>query len=241
MVHQVKAPRPGHLFHPKLWVLRYVDDEGDERFRLVCGSRNLTHDRAWDAAISLDGRRTLQPHKLNRPLADLLASLPARVSAGVPADERRELPNSPMPSGTSSGSGRTTPSTTTTGSRSMSSAADIGRDRTWRGTAASSSLRSSTTSALSRRGLTEQGIVYSSREPKNSMLSAPGGVSGSLTMAIFGCSTRTRRSPIPNRRRPACAGRSPVSTPRSSSSSATGRRTLHRLREHNRRRLGRQR
>jgi hypothetical protein len=86
MVHQVKAPRPGHLFHPKLWVLRYVDDEGDERFRLVCGSRNLTHDRAWDAAISLDGRRTLQPRKLNRPLADLLVSLPARVAAGVPDD-----------------------------------------------------------------------------------------------------------------------------------------------------------
>jgi hypothetical protein len=86
MVHQVKAPRPGRLFHPKLWVLRYVDDEGEERFRLVCGSRNLTHDRAWDAAITLDGRRTRRPRKRNRPLADLLASLPARVTAGVPAD-----------------------------------------------------------------------------------------------------------------------------------------------------------
>ena len=82
MVHQVRAPRRGHLFHPKLWILRFVDDD-DERFRLVCGSRNLTHDRAWDAAICLEGRRTLQPRKLNRPLADLLASLPARVAAGV--------------------------------------------------------------------------------------------------------------------------------------------------------------
>lgn len=32
IVHQVKAPRPGHLFHPKLWVLRYVHDDESERF-----------------------------------------------------------------------------------------------------------------------------------------------------------------------------------------------------------------
>lgn len=85
MVHQVKAPRPGHLFHPKLWVLRYVnDDDGEERFRLVCGSRNLTHDRAWDVVISLEGRRTLQRRAVNRPVADLLRSLTSRVPAGVP-------------------------------------------------------------------------------------------------------------------------------------------------------------
>ena len=41
MVHQVKAPRPGHVFHPKLWVLRFANDDGEERYRLVCGSRNL--------------------------------------------------------------------------------------------------------------------------------------------------------------------------------------------------------
>lgn len=87
MIHQVKAPTPGHLFHPKLWVLRYVnDDDGEERFRLVCGSRNLTHDRAWDVVISLEGRRTLQRRAVNRPVADLLTSLTSRVPTGVPAE-----------------------------------------------------------------------------------------------------------------------------------------------------------
>lgn len=86
MVHQVKAPTPGHLFHPKLWVLRFANDDGEERFRLVCGSRNLTHDRAWDVVISLDGRRTLQRRAVNRPIADLVASLVTRVPAGVPAE-----------------------------------------------------------------------------------------------------------------------------------------------------------
>ncbi len=86
MVHQVKAPRPGHLFHPKLWVLRFANDDGDERYRLVCGSRNLTNDRAWDAVINLDGRRTLQRRAVNRPVADFLTSLADRVPAGLPRE-----------------------------------------------------------------------------------------------------------------------------------------------------------
>ena len=91
MVHQVKAPRPGHLFHPKLWVLRFANNDGEERYRLVCGSRNLTHDRAWDVVVSLEGRRTLQRHAVNRPIADLLMSLAGRVPAGVPADRRAAI------------------------------------------------------------------------------------------------------------------------------------------------------
>jgi hypothetical protein len=87
MVHQVKAPRPGHLFHPKIWVLRYTNDyDGEECFRLVCGSRNLTHDRAWDVVINLDGRRTLQRRAVNRPIAEFLTSLSARVPAGMPVE-----------------------------------------------------------------------------------------------------------------------------------------------------------
>ncbi len=88
MVHQVKAPRPGHLFHPKLWVLRYVNDDAEERYRLVCGSRNLTHDRAWDVVISLEGRRTLQRRAVNRPIADFLLSLANRVPAGLPSERK---------------------------------------------------------------------------------------------------------------------------------------------------------
>jgi len=88
MIHQVKAPRPGHLFHPKLWALRYSNDDGEERFRLVCGSRNLTTDRAWDVVINLEGRATGRPRAVNRPIADFLTSLADRVPAGL-APERR--------------------------------------------------------------------------------------------------------------------------------------------------------
>ena len=34
----------GAVFHPKVWVLRYVARDGPVRYRLVCQSRNLTFD-----------------------------------------------------------------------------------------------------------------------------------------------------------------------------------------------------
>ena len=91
MVHQVKAPSPGRLFHPKIWVLRFVDQHGEERYRLICGSRNLTDARSWDAAVSLEGRVTDRVHKFNTPIADFVESLAARVPAGVPKPRRRAI------------------------------------------------------------------------------------------------------------------------------------------------------
>jgi hypothetical protein len=90
-VHQVRRPSPGHLFHPKLWLLRFANEDGDQMVRLVCGSRNLTADRAWDAVVSLDGTVTAQPKARNRPLHDLIASLPTRVPAGITASRQRAV------------------------------------------------------------------------------------------------------------------------------------------------------
>lgn len=42
------------IFHPKIWALRFVDDTGSYRHRLVVLSRNLTFDRSWDTALVLD-------------------------------------------------------------------------------------------------------------------------------------------------------------------------------------------
>lgn len=42
------------LFHPKIWLLRYDSPQGS-RMRLLVLTRNLTSDRAWDLAVSLEG------------------------------------------------------------------------------------------------------------------------------------------------------------------------------------------
>lgn len=79
MLHEVRAPQhqQGFLFHPKVWVARY-DADGEDRFRLICSTRNLTDSAAWDAIIRLDGRADgKRTDVANRPLMDLVRALPA--------------------------------------------------------------------------------------------------------------------------------------------------------------------
>ena len=44
-------------FHPKVWLLRFtaLDEDAADRWRLLVLSRNLTFDRSWDLAVSIDG------------------------------------------------------------------------------------------------------------------------------------------------------------------------------------------
>jgi hypothetical protein len=64
------------LFHPKVWLLRFVNTEGDRTYRLLCLSRNLTFANSWDTALLLEGKPTRQSQPRNRPLARFVASLP---------------------------------------------------------------------------------------------------------------------------------------------------------------------
>jgi hypothetical protein len=83
MIHLVGPPQSGYLFHPKIWVLRFSPSDSSivetEKFRLICGSRNLTFDRSWDAAITLDGEVRGRHHAYNNALCDFLGSLPRRA------------------------------------------------------------------------------------------------------------------------------------------------------------------
>ena len=99
-VHPVTPPSPGGVFHPKCWLLRFAPEYEEEpvRYRLLVFSRNLTFDRSWDVALSLDGelldrQRRKSP---NRPLTEFFASLPAMAQAAghdlpVVAQERIDL------------------------------------------------------------------------------------------------------------------------------------------------------
>jgi len=71
VIQPVDRPRPGFLFHPKLWLLRFAGDD-DESLRLIVPTRNLTNDASWDAVLRLDGTAAGGPKASNRPLADLV-------------------------------------------------------------------------------------------------------------------------------------------------------------------------
>ena len=56
-------------FHPKVWVLRYEQDDAPVKYRTIILTRNLTYDRSWDIAVHLDGEVTEQRQSKTQPLA----------------------------------------------------------------------------------------------------------------------------------------------------------------------------
>ena len=80
MIVEVQAPRGG-VFHPKLWLLRYVS-EGDEEpplYRLLNLSRNITFDKSWDLMLRLEGHLASHRRRAygrNNPLGDFIRTLP---------------------------------------------------------------------------------------------------------------------------------------------------------------------
>lgn len=73
----VTAPLGG-VFHPKLWVLRFVSPGGAPSvlLRVLVLSRNLTNDRCWDVSLALEGTPTGMNRRDNEGLRDLVSSLP---------------------------------------------------------------------------------------------------------------------------------------------------------------------
>ena len=78
VVVEVDAPGGG-VFHPKVWIIRFVAQDGPVIYRLLCLSRNLTFDRSWDTILTLEGELNEERtygYSLNRPLKDFVSALP---------------------------------------------------------------------------------------------------------------------------------------------------------------------
>ncbi len=91
MVHPVRRPRPGFLFHPKVWFLRYVAPDLPDAYRLLCSTRNLVDSHAWDAVVSLDGVLDDKPRAANKPLAAFLRHLPGWAVTPLQEDRRARI------------------------------------------------------------------------------------------------------------------------------------------------------
>jgi hypothetical protein len=88
MVHEVRLPRRGRLFHPKVWLLRYRSPDDAPRYRLLCMTRNLTNDHSWDLALRLDGTDTGKRRPANRPLVKFVQALSDFARTSLPQDRR---------------------------------------------------------------------------------------------------------------------------------------------------------
>jgi hypothetical protein len=81
----IQCAVPGGSFHPKLWILRFKNDEGEVVYRVVCLTRNLTFDRSWDTVLVLEGPLVERKNAVarNHPLADFVRALQNLASEGA--------------------------------------------------------------------------------------------------------------------------------------------------------------
>lgn len=84
MVVEVALPKDRQLgrypaFHPKTWILAYVNAEGDKKYRFVVMSRNLTFDRSWDISFAMDSSKNVRQKKKTQPICDFLDYLVTNV------------------------------------------------------------------------------------------------------------------------------------------------------------------
>ena len=70
-------------FHPKTWLLRYVNPDGEACYRFVVLSRNLTFDRSWDISLSLDGTDNLVQADSTEPIISFLNFLRNQIGNDV--------------------------------------------------------------------------------------------------------------------------------------------------------------
>lgn len=59
-------------FHPKLWFIKYTNEDGHSYIKLLVLSRNLTFDNSIDLCVAMQGEITRVKRNKNRPLADIL-------------------------------------------------------------------------------------------------------------------------------------------------------------------------
>lgn len=98
----VQAPRKGFLFHPKVWVVRYIANDGTSAvLRVLCATRNLTFDTSWDTLLRVDTEPYLAgsgpelPARAaaanGEPLAAFLRDLPALATSALTASRSTAL------------------------------------------------------------------------------------------------------------------------------------------------------
>lgn len=98
VLHPVVEPNPGHLFHPKFWLLKFVPAHDraaplvESLFRLVVTSRNITTDASWDVVVGLDGRvPDRRPQAINAPISRLIRALPTLTQHEITSERVSRL------------------------------------------------------------------------------------------------------------------------------------------------------
>jgi len=97
MVYQVSCTRKNDVkgypsFHPKFWLLRYLNSKKEPVYRVAVLSRNLTFDRSWDVSFYMNGKLTQTETDKNQPVIDFLDYLIGdRAAERLPKEKKRKV------------------------------------------------------------------------------------------------------------------------------------------------------
>ena len=67
-------------FHPKTWMLSYINSDGDRKYRFVVMSRNLTFDRSWDISFAMDSSKKVRQKRKSTAICSFLEYLAYNVN-----------------------------------------------------------------------------------------------------------------------------------------------------------------
>lgn len=90
-IHAAAPPVRGHIFHPKIWVLRFRGPAQELSYRLLVLSRNLTASRSWDTILWLDGQPRQRTNENSKPLAQFVRALPTLAVAPISPDRHESI------------------------------------------------------------------------------------------------------------------------------------------------------
>lgn len=92
MVSEV-ALKKDKSFHPKVWIVKYADDNGHKLYRCIVMSRNLTFDRSWDIVVALEGELTSENIETSKSLFDFVGFLNKNLDIRYMSDDKKSAYN----------------------------------------------------------------------------------------------------------------------------------------------------
>lgn len=89
---EVMPEKEDRVFHPKIWLLKFINDQDKIKYRLIILSRNITFDKAWDTILVLEGITSEKLINSNKPLADFIKYLP-EIAVNKMKDKKQKILN----------------------------------------------------------------------------------------------------------------------------------------------------
>ena len=85
MIVPVALPKKAKMnrypaFHPKTWVLQYINELGTKKYRFIVLSRNLTFDRSWDVSVVLESDEKTDNSEKTAPIIDFIQFLNSKMN-----------------------------------------------------------------------------------------------------------------------------------------------------------------